>query len=39
MGIPGNVNPKPGTAGGTPTLLTLEASRSVWPPKPPEAAP
>lgn len=33
MGIPGNENPNPGTAGGTPTLA-FDASRSAWPAAP-----
>lgn len=35
MGIPGKEKPKPGTAGGTPTLFAFEISRSGWPPWPP----
>ena len=35
IGIPGNEKPKPGTAGGTPTLFTAGASRSAGPPPPP----
>jgi hypothetical protein len=38
IGIPGNENPKPGTAGGTPTL-ELGASRSAWLPGPPGPGP
>lgn len=34
MGMPGNEKPKPGTAGGTPTLLALGISRSTEPPMP-----
>lgn len=34
MGMPGNEKPNPGTAGGTPTLFALGASRSGGPPAP-----
>lgn len=31
IGMPGKEKPKPGTAGGTPTLLTLDGS-AIWGP-------